>query len=85
MPRPALPPSVAGTAVLSAGYGWLGAVLGGTPGAVAGAVLGLGLSALLFLLLDRAVTGRSRGRARAARTFGTSGRRRRRGHGGPTL
>ncbi|MFE4964338.1 hypothetical protein [Streptomyces sp. NPDC056660] len=48
---------VATAAVLAGGYGWLGSVVDGTPGALAGSALGLVTGALLYLLMDSAVSG----------------------------
>ncbi|GGV83598.1 hypothetical protein GCM10010512_29220 [Streptomyces thermoviolaceus subsp. thermoviolaceus] len=53
----ASPLTAATLAVLAGGYGWLGFVVGGAPGALAGAAAGLALSGLLYLLVERAVSG----------------------------
>ncbi|WP_405818619.1 hypothetical protein OG241_26795 [Streptomyces sp. NBC_01390] len=43
--------------VLASGYAWLGSLAGGMPGALLGALAGLSTSALLHVLVDRAVSG----------------------------
>jgi molybdopterin biosynthesis enzyme len=45
-------------AVLTGGYGWLGEVVAGAVGAAIGCLVGLAVSGLLYLLVDRAVSGR---------------------------
>ncbi|WP_328935033.1 MULTISPECIES: hypothetical protein [unclassified Streptomyces] len=45
-------------AVLAGGYGWLGEVIAGMVGAVVGFLFGLVVSGLLYLLVERAVSGR---------------------------
>lgn len=45
-------------AVLAGGYGWLGEVIAGTVGAVVGCLAGLVVSGLLYLFVERAVSGR---------------------------
>ncbi|WP_405818631.1 hypothetical protein OG241_26830 [Streptomyces sp. NBC_01390] len=45
-------------AVFAGGYGWLGEVVAGTGGAVIGCLVGLAACGLLYLLVDRAVSGR---------------------------
>ena len=45
-------------ALLAAGYGWLGEVAGGATGAVIGCLAGLAVSGLLYLLVNRATSGR---------------------------
>ncbi|WP_158697332.1 hypothetical protein [Streptomyces hokutonensis] len=45
-------------AVLAGGYGWLGEVIAGIVGAVIGCLFGLVVSGLLYLLVERAVSGR---------------------------
>jgi hypothetical protein len=51
-------------AVLASGYGWLGSVVDGVLGAAVGCAAGLVSSAFLYLLVDSAVSGRSRLRRR---------------------
>lgn len=53
----AWPLLVATVAVLAGGYGWLGSVAGGTLGALVGCAAGLVAGALLYLLVDSAVSG----------------------------
>ncbi|WP_406472079.1 hypothetical protein [Streptomyces sp. NBC_01615] len=50
--------SIATVAVLAAGYGWLGEVAGGATGAVIGSLVGLAVSGLLYLVVNRATSGR---------------------------
>ncbi|WP_369390800.1 hypothetical protein AB5J72_26430 [Streptomyces sp. CG1] len=45
-------------AVLVAGYGWLGSVVDGAFGAAVGCAAGLVLCALLYLLVESAVSGK---------------------------
>ncbi|MFI6549448.1 hypothetical protein ACIBO9_40015 [Streptomyces prunicolor] len=45
------------TGLLASGYAWLGFLAGGTAGALAGGFVGLSTSALLHLLVSRAVSG----------------------------
>lgn len=52
------PLPTATVAVLAGGYGWLGDVAGGAAGAVLGCLAGLAVSGLLYLLVDRAMSGR---------------------------
>ncbi|MDX3746435.1 hypothetical protein [Streptomyces sp. AK08-02] len=49
---------VATVAVLAGGYGWLGEVVAGTIGAVIGCLAGLVACGLLYLMVNRAVSGR---------------------------
>ncbi|UXX91359.1 hypothetical protein N7U49_01490 [Streptomyces sp. AD2-2] len=49
--------SVLTTGLLAGGYAWLGFLVAGTAGALFGAVAGLSTSALLHLLVNRAVSG----------------------------
>ncbi|WP_159048877.1 hypothetical protein [Streptomyces sp. NRRL B-3648] len=46
-------------AVLVAGYGWLGSVVDGAFGAAVGCATGLILCALLYLLVESAVPGKT--------------------------
>ncbi|WP_193241933.1 hypothetical protein [Streptomyces phaeolivaceus] len=58
---------VATTVLLAGGYALLGSVAGGAPGAVIGAVAGVSVSALLYLAVDRAISGTRRHRRTARR------------------
>ncbi|MFG2375218.1 hypothetical protein ACGFY9_27520 [Streptomyces sp. NPDC048504] len=49
--------SVLTTGLLASGYAWLGFFAGGTAGALVGGFVGLSTSALLHLLVSRAVSG----------------------------
>ncbi len=65
------PLPAATVAVLAAGYGRLGDVVAGTVGAVVGCLAAPAVSGLLYLLVERAVSGRppsppSRAQARTA-------------------
>ncbi|MGJ5752393.1 hypothetical protein FB563_0487 [Streptomyces puniciscabiei] len=54
----AWPLLAATVAVVVAGYGWLGSVVDGAFGAVVGCAAGLILCALLYLLVESAVSGK---------------------------
>ncbi|MFJ3633387.1 MULTISPECIES: hypothetical protein [Streptomyces] len=54
------------TLLLAAGYGWLGMVADGPAGALIGAGAGLAVSAGIFVLVHRAVSGPARLRRRRA-------------------
>ena len=45
------------TVVLAGGYAWLGFFVGNEPGALIGAAVGLVTSGVLYLAVDRAVSG----------------------------
>ncbi|MFI6350399.1 hypothetical protein [Streptomyces sp. NPDC050560] len=70
---PAVPLPAVTTAVLAAGYGWLGSRLADWPGAAVGVLLGCVTSALLHLLVDRAMADRPR-RRRLSRASGDGAR-----------
>ncbi|WP_188278854.1 hypothetical protein [Streptomyces sp. CBMA152] len=55
----AWPLHAAAVAVLVAGYGWLGSVVDGAFGAAVGCAAGLILCALLYLLVESAVSGKA--------------------------
>ncbi|MEU6756537.1 hypothetical protein [Streptomyces sp. NPDC046685] len=54
------------TLLLAAGYGWLGTVADGPAGALIGAGAGLAMSAGIFFLVHRAVSGPAPSRRRRA-------------------